>query len=157
MPIFLLAITTPTPTLMLYRTLSEVEMGVDSNNRLRCCYCDDEFSVRVFEISREWHCIHFECRIPEVEINDSLSLEYYCSRFCLTMRKHEVMERAGIPIRRAGIGPIERCAKCGGPVDMTRFHLAVVEEEYTCDDCGIQMAQSIVLAVVCNRCSSYGP
>lgn len=63
------------------------------------------------------------------------------------------MEREEVPIRRPGIGPVESCAKCGGPVDMSEFHLTYIEDEGIDD--GLSVSRTInveYLAVVCKRC-----
>jgi hypothetical protein len=112
----------------------------------------------VFEVSREWKRVHFGKGLPEVEITDSISIEYYCSDVCLAISRADVMEHAGVPIRPTGIGPIEACAKCRGPVDMTEFHLTYVEEEYIVDESfGVKPVSTHYLAILCRRCRPYAP
>jgi hypothetical protein len=104
-------------------------MSSIAEDEFECFTCNKKFKKRVFEISREWDCVDFKKAIPEVEIEGAYGLECYCSWSCLETRRAEVMASEGVPIRRPGLEPFEICAKCGGPVDMAKFHLAYVEEE----------------------------
>ncbi|TCG02932.1 hypothetical protein BZM27_52185 [Paraburkholderia steynii] len=63
------------------------------------------------------------------------------------------MASEGVPIRRVGTTPIEMCAKCGGPVDMSEFHLAYLEDESKIE--GLFQARTVsldYLAVICRQC-----
>ncbi|CAG9219342.1 hypothetical protein BCAR13_410049 [Paraburkholderia caribensis] len=123
------------------------------DDEYECLTCNRRFNSRVFNISREWERVDFECLIPEVEIEGSYGLECYCSLQCLVARRAEVMAREDVPIRRPGLEPIEICAKCGGPVDMTDCHLTYVEDE-TIDQWmfEVQVVSTADLAVVCRQC-----
>lgn len=116
------------------------------------------FKERVFEVSREWQCMDFGQELPELEATDSVSIEYYCSDFCLSISRADVMEHEGVPVRPTGAGPIGACAKCRGPVDMTEFHLTYVEEEYIVNKTvGITPVKTRCLAILCQRCRPYFP
>lgn len=123
----------------------------------RCFTCNAVFRGRVFEIAREWERTHFSSTIPEVEIVDAYGLECYCSQTCLDARRDMVMAAEAVPIRRVdGIGPVNPCANCGGPVDMTEFHLAYAG---MCSDMRGAMALTVdvdYLAVLCKKCHPYG-
>ena len=93
----------------------------------QCFTCNRRFRGRVFEVVKEWDRTLFEDEPPSVEIEGSTGLECYCSKRCLDARLALVMAAEGAPICPPGIGPIEMCAKCNGPVDMTRFHLTYLE------------------------------
>lgn len=101
-------------------------METPDSDSYECFSCNRIFRGRVFEIAREWNRTHFSDGIPEVEIRDSWVLECFCSQDCLNRCREEVMAREGVPIHRPDIGPIEPCAKCGRPIDMTQFHLTYV-------------------------------
>lgn len=91
--------------------------------------------------------------IPSVEIVDSYGLECYCSCACVDARRDVVMRDAGVPIQRPGIGPIETCAKCAGPVDMAEFHLTYVEsQEVAVNDLILEPVDVQYLAVLCTQC-----
>lgn len=119
-----------------------------------CFCCDKLFSKRVFEISRGWERVIFGPGYPEIEIRGSLGIECYCSELCLETRRHDVMLDEGVPIKRPGFGPIEACAKCGGLVDTTEFHLTYIEHEYIVGVVA-QTVHTRYLAVLCTRCRRY--
>ena len=128
-------------------------MQSPSDDEYQCFTCKRVFRSPVFDISRGWERTHFNDEIPSVEIEDSYGLECYCSRACLDARRHLVMHDAGVPIQRPGIGPIESCAKCGGPVDMAEFHLTYVEsKEVAVNDLILKPVDVRYLAVLCTRC-----
>lgn len=123
-----------------------------ADDEYQCFNCNRIFRGRVFEVTGEWNRTHFEDELPSVEVEGSVGLECYCSRRCLDARLRLVMAAEGVPIRHPGIGPIEKCAKCNGPVDMTRFHLTYLE------DC-VEYATTLeldYLAVVCQHCEAVG-
>ncbi len=98
-------------------------MNTLAEGEYECFTCSVRFKWRVFSITREWERVHFGKALPEIEIVGAEGLECYCSKPCLARRRDEVMVREGVPIRYPDIVPVERCAKCGGPVDMSEFHL----------------------------------
>lgn len=123
------------------------------NDEYECFTCDRRFKSRAFSISREWDRVHFEYSLPEVEIEGAYGLECYCSLECLTARRTDVMAQENVPIRRPGLEPVEICAKCGGPVDMTEFHLTYVEDETVRRGMfEVQVVSLDYLAVVCRQC-----
>lgn len=138
-------------------SVREVIMATIPTDEYECFTCQIRFKGRVFSIAREWERVHFGKALPEVEIVDADGLECYCSKICLEQRCEEVMAREEVPIRRPDIGPVERCAKCGGPVDMCEFHLAYIEDEYVDEGtCGSRTIDVDYLAVVCSRCRPRG-
>jgi hypothetical protein len=124
----------------------------NKEDNYECFTCNRLFSGRVFEISREWNRTDFSKEIPEVEIQDAWGLECYCSTICLVARRGILMALEGVPIHPADIGPVERCAKCGGPVEMDQFHLAYVETSTDVQGWIGYTVDVDYLAVVCNTC-----
>lgn len=128
-------------------------MATISEDEYECFTCHIRFKGRVFSITREWERVHFDKVLPEIEIDDAVGLECYCSAACVQKRRDEVMAREGVPIRYPDIGLVESCAKCGGPVDMSEFHLSYLEDESV--DEGPCVSRTIdvnYLAVICRRC-----
>ncbi|MBB5463681.1 hypothetical protein [Paraburkholderia sp. Cpub6] len=122
-----------------------------------CFTCNIRFKGRVFSITREWERVDFTKSLPVIEIADAEGLECYCSRACLEKRRDEVMAKEGVPIRYPDIGPVESCAKCAEPVDMTEFHLTYLQDESV--DEGTFVSRTIdvdYLAVVCKQCHPRG-
>lgn len=128
-------------------------MQSPNDDEYQCFTCKRVFRSPVFDISRGWERTHFDEEIPSVEIEDSYGLECYCSRACRDARRDLVMRDEGVPIQRPGIGPIESCVRCGGPVDMAEFHLTYVEsQEVAVNDLIMEPIDVQYLAVLCKMC-----
>lgn len=61
--------------------------------------------------------------------------------------------RERTPISHPGIGPVEVCARCQGPVDMTRFHLTYLASAALNEGFSMRSLEIDYLAVVCDQCS----
>ncbi|KGR99292.1 hypothetical protein X946_1063 [Burkholderia sp. ABCPW 111] len=118
-----------------------------------CFHCGRLFRTTVFEVIRERDRVYFDTDPPSVEVRESEGLECYCSRMCLDACAPIVMAREGTPISPPGIGPVEVCARCKGPVDMTRFHLTYLASCAMYIGFAMQTLETDYLAVVCNHCS----
>lgn len=121
----------------------------------QCFTCDRIFSGRVFEVGREWNRVHFDYEPPEFEVSEGTGLECYCSQACLDARCPVVMANEDVPIRRPGIGPVESCARCGGPVDMAEYHRTYLA---TCTDMVNRVGYTVdadYLAVLCAKCAPH--
>ena len=82
-----------------------------------------------------------------------MGLECYCSRDCLDARRPVVMAAEKVPTQWPGIGPVEACAKCGGPVDMTCFHRTYLESCSKHESDFVLNTLSVeYLAVLCQHC-----
>ena len=128
-------------------------METIANDEYECFTCSVRFKKKVFSITREWERVDFSEALPEVDILDAYGLECYCSKSCLEGRRDEVMARGQVSITRPNLGPVETCAKCGGPVDMSEFHLAYLEDESIDEGTFVStMIDLDYLAVVCKRC-----
>jgi hypothetical protein len=120
-----------------------------------CYNCGRAFYSPVFNLSRESSRTHFDSAIPEIETRDAYVLECYCSASCREARRSLVMNNEGVPVRRVGIGPVEPCAICGGPVDMTRFHRAYTDtEDVPVSPFSMETLNAEFIAVVCSACDS---
>lgn len=119
-----------------------------------CEHCGKTFSGSLFDVARESECVEFrDGQLPSVGIRGCEPIAGFCSRECRAQDIRKVMGREGVPIRPVGLGPIEPCAKCGGPVDMTAFHLTYVASDFKIDDFDHFTVLGVdYLAVVCNRC-----
>ncbi|MFL9964292.1 hypothetical protein PQR02_25150 [Paraburkholderia sediminicola] len=132
-------------------------MDTVDSSRYECFHCNRLFQTPVFEVAREWGCVRFDTEPPNVEIHGSEGLECYCSRGCLNARVSIVMAREQTPVRPPGIGPVEVCARCGGPVDMARVHLTYLASGAVKKGLILDMFGVDYLAVVCNQCSKSVP
>jgi hypothetical protein len=91
--------------------------------------------------------------MPSLVIEEHHWLEQYCSERCREARLETVMAREAVPIRRPGLGPIELCAKCRSPVDMSRLHLTYLETKYIDEQGAFTPVDADYLAVLCRRCA----
>lgn len=123
-----------------------------------CFQCKRLFTRHVFGLTREREKVEFfEDSYPEISIEDAEGLTCYCSSACMYLHYPSVMAAQGVPIpkHRPQIGPTETCAVCQGPVDMTRWHLTYLTDEF--EDNGL-VAQPLdtghlrTIAVVCDTC-----
>lgn len=124
--------------------------------QFECETCGSLFQDRLFDISREYERVIFNgANDPdEIEIADSESIANFCSSTCRDLGKIAAMAVKCVPIPpvRPGIGPIESCAKCKGPVDMADWHLTYVEGELDTSGPGFRPRDIEYLAVVCRKC-----
>lgn len=132
--------------------------ATDSTDEV-CCVCNEPLSADyLVGIYRQFEKVHFRdgTQLDEVEVIDSHEIESYCSNKCLNLRREQLLMEENVRCTYPDIGPIETCSRCNGPVDMSRFHMAWVEEEATIEG-GQAMGtlnpvNSVVLAVACNQC-----
>jgi hypothetical protein len=128
----------------------------DDISSFECYGCGVRFSAALFEIARELERVDFASEIPTIHVQDSDALSAFCSIKCRASSRRAVMDREGVPIRPVDrCGPIAPCAKCGRPVDMTKFHVTYVE--YGFKVITPQIFQPIDFACLAVLCSNCGP
>jgi hypothetical protein len=109
----------------------------------------------IWSLDRAHERTEFMEPLPEVEIIDSCAVDCFCSRECLDAGLAAAMARQRVPIPAspACIGPVETCAVCRKPVDMTQFHLALGTSQcQELETIGMQPVWYEPLAVVCTTC-----
>jgi hypothetical protein len=124
-----------------------------------CMLCRQLFEQRWFDLARSLERVHFRSpeAFDEVEVSDAESVGVFCSSGCLQAGRAQLMQDQGVPIPsvRPGIGPLEQCAKCHRPVDMSAWHLTYTECESLEEvgRFGIQTIELGYVAVVCRDCA----
>jgi hypothetical protein len=123
-----------------------------------CCTCKARFRATVYGVGPQWErlCYLDAESGPEYEFWDGYSLETYCSPSCMEHGLPAVMALEKTPVSRVGNGPVEVCARCGGPVDMAAYHLTYVADRLDCKEpTGFEATQTILqfLGVVCSQCA----
>ncbi|SOE63447.1 hypothetical protein SAMN05414139_02308 [Burkholderia sp. D7] len=88
-----------------------------------CENCGTLFGRHLFDIAKSLERVDYLGPIPSVEVEQEESAAYFCSTACRNNKRQTTMQQQGVPLRRIGIVPIEPCARCGAPVDMTKFHV----------------------------------
>lgn len=128
------------------------------NDAYYCDACNKPFRTPFFDISREYERTIFspEPSLPEVEVIGASSIAQYCSDDCLAQSRMALLTREKVRATYPDIGPVESCSRCDAPVDMTTFHLAIVESETNQDweSMSASVIRVVTLAVVCNKCTS---
>ena len=132
------------------------ESGDDEANT--CESCARSFTNPHFTISRGIEVVEFPVGSPYPIVSPSsvVAILQCCSQACLDSQRQSVLERDRVHATYPGVGPIEACSRCGGPVDMTRPHIAWTEDETIVDDGQPYQTATVIgfeiLAVLCRRC-----
>lgn len=86
------------------------------------------------------------------------SISHFCNASCVDISVPKILGSLGLKILPPGIGPVETCAKCNGPVDMTAPHIAYslleatrVSEPWLTH---LKVHSHEFLCVVCQKCDS---
>jgi hypothetical protein len=125
------------------------------DDEFECYSCGTVFKGIVFGVTFQWERVHYMQNTRMVSAHNSYRWECYCSSECRQARVKQAMQNMAVPIPaiRPGLGPIEVCARCKGPVDMTQLHQAYVEDEVETDGFNSNPIDVRYLAVVCKACA----
>jgi hypothetical protein len=111
----------------------------------------------LFDFAREENRVFYRspAAIDEVEVRSSVGLASFYSSECRERGRDAVMVQNDIPasVVRPGVEPVEICGKCGGPVDMSDWHLTFVESELELSGSCAEPNDTQYIAVVCRRCA----
>lgn len=98
-----------------------------------CDHCATELSDRRFYLDRnvEYYLYKgtgdsFSEMLANTQVNVlySDSINRFCCAGCAEIGVPQALHSLGLKILQPGIGPIETCAKCNGPVNMAEPHIA---------------------------------
>lgn len=122
-----------------------------------CENCDKPFRSPLFDLTKEFERTIFnEAQLAEVEIIGAVSVANFCSHECREEIRDVLLQQENIRATYPDIGAIETCARCGGSVLMTEFHLTYVEtktlHDWEEDSFKVNVADVQVIAVVCRNC-----
>ena len=122
-----------------------------------CMICGKMFEERWFDIGRAFERVHFRSpdALDEVEVSFADGIGVFCSQGCLDAGRATLMQEEGVPIPsvRPGIGPVEQCARCAGPVDMSDWHLTYTDGQYLENQGGVRVIEIDYIAVACRECA----
>lgn len=133
-------------------------MQVESNHG-QCALCGTKISDGVFaiccETERKRYSKSLGMHSAEVEVNGLKSIAKYCSNKCRRRGRKIAMtaERIRLPATPPSIGPIEVCAKCGGIVDMTNWHVVYFQSNDNTPSHADKTYDAKELAVICGTCA----
>ena len=122
-----------------------------------CMTCNTCFEKQLFNVARSMERVLFFAapRLNEVQVTHAEGIGVFCSDSCRAQGLPALMarERVPIPVNPPDIGPIEVCARCSGPVDMSDFHLTYSKCEMVYSGIYGRESNFKYLAVVCQRCA----
>ena len=61
--------------------------------------------------------------------------------------------RIRVPNQRPGVGPVEVCARCWGPGDMSNWHLVFLESDTNTKGTSVKPEEVEYIATVCRTCA----
>jgi len=128
---------------------------LDPDYDYECFQCGKVFRRIVWGLSRAFERLEFGEHMNEIEVAGSEAIACYCSRECMELHVPRLMEQERVPIpdNPPGLGIIEKCAICRGPVLMTEFHLAYAKEvDEQVGKLEMQPLDVLTIAVLCNSC-----
>jgi hypothetical protein len=132
-------------------------MREDRRLEFECEGCSRMFDGDLVDISRAYERVGREEGIegPSIYVEHAESVANFCSVACRASTRLSVYQGAGfkIPATPPGFGPVESCAKCGGPVAMWAFHLAYSEGVARQTPYGFDVQKHATVAVLCQRCA----
>lgn len=120
-----------------------------------------------FGVSRQYERIRYlrGAIAGEVDVVDAQEIAVCCSSACRNAIRGRILSIAEIRETFPDIGPVEICSRCGGPVEMTKYHLSIVEDEAivhvgeALGKSGVMgyadVLDSQVLAVACEQCAPH--
>ncbi len=129
-------------------------MSTDNQMSFECVQCGKSFHHKLFDIARAFERIDYSTEIPSIDVKGSECLAEYCSAACRELGRDAAMRHQGVQLRSVGIGPVENCALCLKPVDMSAFHLTYTENDMTVMSFySLQPTNARYLAVLCRSCA----
>ena len=124
-----------------------------NNAAFQCFACGAHFDGKLFDIAREYIRVIYNSppQLHERDVHSADAIGEFCSSECRERGRSAVLARDGvsIPAMRPGIEPIEICARCSGPVDMSDWHVLITESDL---DESFRTLDSKYLAVFCATC-----
>jgi hypothetical protein len=133
-------------------------MRDDDVMEFECMNCGTMFRDRLFDITREYDRVIYRRppALDEVAIECSEGIGGFCSASCREAGRSAVMTRERVPVlappERPGINPVEICARCKGPVDMSDWHLTYLENEFDTSTDSFTIHDLKYTAVLCKKC-----
>jgi hypothetical protein len=122
-----------------------------------CDECDGAFKKTIFGFDWRFQRVKFGAKGCFIDVDEFDGLGVYCSEHCMRVHFPKEMAVHGIPVppHRPDVGPVEVCALCERPVDMTRYHLAFCLDEWEVlpGAGGGKEVWDENVAVMCNTCA----
>lgn len=124
-----------------------------------CTFCGSLVGDALFDVAREYERMRYKDSSDgfevAIDISTSESLAGFCSKLCRHQGGASVMAtmRIRVPNQRPAFGPIEVCARCGGPVDMSDWHLVFLESDTNTKWTLVEPDEIEYIAVVCRTCA----
>jgi hypothetical protein len=127
----------------------------DFNN---CPVCNKKLSNHFYSFDRHVEVSQYKQFMGSTSLTvlRSEPIAECCSAECAWSSIFLGLAERGLKLTGGGVGPIEVCAKCGGPVDMSEPHVSYVYHDQTFEEqpwlSSITVHYAEGLADVCIRC-----
>lgn len=126
-----------------------------------CACCGPKVGHALFDIAREFERMRYhgqpDTEEVEIEVSSTESVAIFCSKLCRDRGGPAILggQRIRVPKTRPDLGPIEICARCGFPVDMSEWHLAFLESDTNTTGAIGKPDEVEYIAVVCRICAPF--
>ncbi|MGZ8220877.1 MAG: hypothetical protein ACXWT0_04425 [Methylobacter sp.] len=129
-----------------------------------CDHCQNELSDYRFYLDRNVQFFSYSGMVDADGIAEHIqatvlyseNVNHFCSASCSDASVAQILHSLGLKLLPPGIGPVETCAKCNGPVDMTAPHVAYSLLEATRVSkpwlTQLKVHNHAFLCVVCPKC-----
>jgi len=124
-----------------------------------CATCGPKIGFALFDVAREYERMRYsgptESDDVEIDVSSAASIAIYCSKVCRDQGRPVVMSEMRIcpSIQPPSFGPVEVCARCAGPVDMSDWHLAILESDTNTTALPFKPVEVEYIAVICRTCA----
>jgi hypothetical protein len=124
-----------------------------------CATCGPKVGIALFDVAREYERLRYsgstESDEVEIDVSSAASIAIYCSKLCRDQGRPLVMAamHVSLPIHRPSFGPIEVCARCLAPVDMSDWHLTILESDTNTTGLPFKPFEVEYIAVICRTCA----
>jgi hypothetical protein len=128
------------------------ENGHGEDLVFQCEECDTMFRSPIFGIdqSRARTIFPKGNGLPEIDVRNSSTFANFCSAECREAGRSKVYAHINVSITNPGIGPVEKCSRCGGDIDMTKWHGDISESVSDFDSGAVSDVEYV--AVLCPNC-----
>lgn len=127
--------------------------------KFHCACCGPKTGYALFDIAREFERMQYQDQpntpVVEIEVSSAESVAIFCSKICRDRGGPAILagQRIRVPKTRPALGPIEICARCGYPVDMSDWHLVFLESDTNATGTPGKPDEVEYIGVLCRNCA----
>lgn len=127
----------------------------------QCHWCGEMAGETLFAISREFERLCFTGLSAgadiTIDVDGSESIALFCSRKCRNQGGTAAMatQHVPIPATKPSLVPVEICAICHGPVDMSDWHLSFLKSDTNAWIKQHKRNEVKYIAILCRKCAPF--